>query len=396
MRKLNNNNLPKGWQKVKLGEITKVFGGGTPSTSNPNYWNGNIPWLTPAEVVALRGNRFIEKTDRYITEEGLRHSSAKLIPAYSLLLTSRATIGEVVINKIPMATNQGFINIIPDKIDLMFLFYWLRMKKNYLNKMAVGSTFNELSKSVFKKIEIIYPEDINEQKRIAEILSAFDDKIELNNKLIKTLEKMASAIFKEWFVKFKFPGWEKVKFVDSELGKIPEGWEVKDFETIMEFLNGRKPPENIFSPSGRYYIYGSNTIMGRSEKFLYEGPIIVLARIGSNCGALRLNISPCWISNNATGIKGKDNISTFFVYLLLKNFDFSQIKEGTGQPYINIKALKSYKVILPASNILYRFDELVSNFYFNIHQKVEENQKLSALRDLLLPKLMSGEIRIWI
>ena len=195
-------------------------------------------------------------------------------------------------------------------------------------------------------------------------------------------------------MKFKFPGWQKVKFVDSELGKIPEGWRIKRFEDIMEFLSGKKPPELIFNPSGKYFIYGSNTIMGRSNEFLYEGPLVILARIGSNCGALRLSITPCWISNNTTGIRGKNNISTFFVYFLLKRFDFNQIKEGTGQPYINVKALKSYKAAIPPSKILSTFDKIIRNFYYQIQKKVEENQKLSALRDLLLPKLMSGEVRI--
>jgi len=106
-----------------------------------------------------------------------------------------------------------------------------------------------------------------------------------------------------------------------------------------------------------------------------------------------LHYPPCWISNNTTGIKGKNGISTFFIYLLLKNFDFNQIKEGTGQPYINIKALKSYSAALPPRYILNNFNEIVSNFYLKIQEKVKENQTLVALRDLLLPKLMRGEIK---
>src|SRR4030042_2436435 len=102
------------WRKVKLRDILSVSGGGTPNTNNSEYWNGDIPWLTPAEVSGFKG-RFIEKTKRNISEKGLQYSSAKLIPAGSLLLTSRATIGNVVINKVPIATNQGFINISPSK-----------------------------------------------------------------------------------------------------------------------------------------------------------------------------------------------------------------------------------------------------------------------------------------
>ena len=385
---------PKNWRKVKWGEIVNVYGGGTPSTPNPNFWGGNIAWLTPAEVVALNGNRFIGKTKRYITEEGLKNSSARLMPINSLLLTSRATIGEIVINKIPMATNQGFINIEPKNNDLMFLFYWLKKNRKYFNQMAIGSTFNELSKSVFKKIDILIPKNIADQKRIGNILSAFDDKIELNNKINQNLEQIAQAIFKEWFVKFKFPGYKKAEFVNSEFGKIPKNWEVKKIEDIMEFLNGEYIPNSRYDPKGEYIIYGSNSIMGRSDKYLYKGPLIIIAKIGSYCGAIRYSQIPCWVNNNAGGIKGKKDIPTSFIYYLLERFNFNQVREGSGQPFINMKGLREQKVILPSPKILKLFENNIDKIRIYMAKIEKENQKLTSLRDLLLPKLMREEIRV--
>jgi len=367
-----NNNLPKGWRKVKLGEwIELKYGFGLPEEKRIK---GDIPVYGSSGIVG--------------------YHKKPAVNTQGIIIGRKGNVGAVYFSSGPFypIDTVYFIDSLKKDGDLKFFYYLLKtidFKKVDINVGVPG-----LNRDTAHSLDILIPEDLNEQKRIADILSSFDDKIELNNKIIKTLEEMAQEIFKEWFVKFRFPGWQKVKFVDSELGKIPEGWEVRKFEEIMEFLSGKNPDSTTFDSSGKYYIYGSNTIMGKSDKFLYNGPIVILARIGSNCGALRLSIAPCWISNNTAGIKGKNGISTFFIYLLLKNFDFNQIKEGTGQPYINIKALKSYTTALPSRNILKNFEEVIFNFYFKIQQKVEENQTLAELRDLLLPKLMSGEIRV--
>jgi type I restriction enzyme S subunit len=388
--KSNNNNLPKGWRKVKLGEIVNVSGGGTPSTSNPKYWGGNIAWLTPAEVVALNGNRFINKTERYITEEGLKNSSAKVMPVNSLLLTSRATIGEVVINKIPMATNQGFINIEPKNVDLMFLFYWLKNNRKFLNQMAIGSTFNELSKSVFKKIDILLPEDINEQKRIADILSAFDDKIELNNKIIKTLEEMAQEVFKEWFVKFRFPGWQKVKFVDSELGKIPEEWEVKKLGDILSLEYGKA----LTAPNrkaGNIPVYASSGIVGYHNEKLDNGPGIIVGRAGIP-GSVYWSQTDFYCVDSAFYVK--TTISKYFVYYLLKYQNLESLVSGSAVPGLNRNMVYLNLAVLPNIEIINKFEDFIKPVFLKIYNLKAENQTLAELRDLLLPKLMSGEIRV--
>lgn len=388
-----NQNLPKGWRKVKLGEIVDVYGGGTPSTLNSKYWGGDIAWLTPAEVVALSGHRFIDKTERYITEEGLKNSSAKVMPINSLLLTSRATIGEIVINKVPMATNQGFINIQPRKIDLMFLFYWLKKNQKFLNQMAIGSTFNELSKSVFKKIEIFLPEDISDQKRIASILSAFDDKIELNNKINQTLEQMAQAIFKEWFVKFKFPGHEKVKMADSELGQIPEGWAVKNIMEIIKRLPvGKKYDNKTALPKGKVPILdqGQSGIIGfhneePSVKASIKNPMVVFSNHTCYYRLITYDFS---CIQNVIPYVGINGYPTLFVYYLTKD----KIKMGDYKGHW--PEFAAQKFIVPPSELARKFAEKIQPFIEIISKNEKENQKLAELRDLLLPKLMSGEIRV--
>jgi type I restriction enzyme S subunit len=281
-------------------------------------------------------------------------------------------------------------------VDKKFLYYLLtdRNYKSWIKGFANGVNVLHLNSNGITGYTPAIPRSLDEQRRIASILSAFDEKIELNNKINKALEEMAQAIFKEWFVKFKFPGHEKVKLVDSELGKIPEGWEIKKFEEIMDFLDGEYIPQSKYDTSGEYLIYGSNTIMGRSNKYLYKGPIIILAKIGSYCGAIRYSHLPCWINNNAGGIRGKKGIPTSFIYYLLKRFNFNQVKEGTGQPFISMKGLKIQNAILPPQGLLDLFNKNTDSIKNCIANNEKENQKLAELRDLLLPKLMSGEIRV--
>ncbi len=403
------------WRKVKLGEVAEVCGGGTPSTQNSLYWNGDLPWLTPAEI-SNNPKRFIKKTKRYITKEGLKNSSAKLMPINSLLLTSRATIGDIIINKIPMATNQGFINIEPKEIDLMFLFYWLKNNRKFFNQIAIGSTFNELSKSFFKKINILIPENPEEQKRIASILSAFDDKIELNNKINKILEDMAQAIFKEWFVKFRFPGYKKIKMIDSELGKIPEEWEVKGLgdgiiteiisNGINEF-NGEKIYLATADVNGKeisnlktkikYIKRPSRADMEPTINSIWFAKMVNTYKVLFFFNGNKEDINKFILSTGFMGIKCNKN-SEFYIYTIISSIKFHNLKDtlvqGAVQEALTLGNIRKVKILIPTEQILEEFNKIAKPIFNKIYKNKLENQKLTSLRDLLLPKLMSGELLI--
>lgn len=181
--------IPKEWEVVRISDIGNVIGGGTPDTKNDDYWNGDILWATPTDITKYN-IKYISNTDRKITREGLNSSSAKILPPYSLLLTSRATIGYCVINKDEICTNQGFQNIIPnEKINVEFLYYMIQSEKiqNQLIRSAYGSTFLEIPNKDVKKIKIPVP-NLAEQESIAKILSDLDNKTE-NEKILKKIIK---------------------------------------------------------------------------------------------------------------------------------------------------------------------------------------------------------------
>ena len=237
--------IPVEWDVKMIQEIGEVISGGTPKTKEDSYWNGNISWITPKDLSSFT-ERFIEVGERSITEAGLKNSSAKLLPIGTVLFSSRAPIGYIAIAKKELCTNQGFKNIICDTrySSNEFLYYMLKDKKNEIESIAGGSTFKEVSGKVVKEFKLPIP-PLEEQKAIAHILSTLDDKIEVNNQINKTLENMAQAIFKQWFVDFEFPNEDGEPYkssggemVESELGMIPKGWEVKPFEDAFYFQEG--------------------------------------------------------------------------------------------------------------------------------------------------------------
>jgi type I restriction enzyme S subunit len=163
------------WEAKRLGEIGEIRSGGTPSTSQPQFWDGDLPWCTPTDITALHGHKYLTRTAREISTAGLQSSSAEVIPPHSLIMTSRATIGECAINLIPVTTSQGFKNIIPYKdADVEFLYYLMTTQKHGLIALCGGSTFLEIGKQQLSAYEIRLPKDRSEQAAIAATLSLMD------------------------------------------------------------------------------------------------------------------------------------------------------------------------------------------------------------------------------
>lgn len=219
------------WKEYKLGEIAEVVGGGTPRTSVASYWNGDIPWLTPKDLAGYK-RTYISNGERYITEEGLKNSSAKELPKGTVLLSSRAPIGYLALANNTICTNQGFKSlIVKDKTaNNLFIYYWLKANIEYLKSLGTGTTFEEISGSTVKEIDILLP-PLPEQKAIASVLSSLDDKIDILHRQNTTLEGMAETLFRQWFV-------EEAK----------EEWEEKSLSSIATFLNGlacqKYPPKD--------------------------------------------------------------------------------------------------------------------------------------------------------
>lgn len=396
------------WKEVTLGEIGTIVGGATPSTKNTSFYDGNIPWLTPKDL-SVNSNKYILRGERNITEAGFKSCSCKMLPKGSVLFSSRAPIGYVAITANDMCTNQGFKSVIPnEETDSEFLYYLLKYNKDNIASQGSGTTFAEVSGKTMKEIEVMVPKETDDQRRIASILSSLDRKIELNNKINADLEEMAQAIFKNWFVDFE--PFKDGKFVDSELGMIPEGWKVGRLTEIASYMNGlamqKFPPENNEDslPVLKIKELGQGFCGPDSDRcscnikdeckihngdviFSWSGTLLVDVWCGGDCG----------LNQHLFKVTSKEYPKWFYYYWTKHHLqEFIHIAKDKAVTMGHIKRghLEEAMVAILDNDSMEKAHELFEPILSKMISLRLENSRLSLLRDTLLPRLMSGELEV--
>jgi type I restriction enzyme S subunit len=271
----------------------------------------------------------------------------------------------------------------PNKLSdsfMYFFFKWSNTQFHIGNQSSGSASQANISKNDILNIPINLP-TLSEQKAIAKVLTAFDDKIELLQAQNKTLETMAQTIFKEWFGKHQ---------VGDEL---PEGWRVGKYSDIIKLSSGKGVKKTEYVDNGKYKIIGANGIIGRLNKFLIQEKVITTGRVGTLGTVFILN-QPCWISDNVLINQPSIDHSFYFSYFTLKSFNFSSLNTGSTQPLITQGDLKSVEIIIPNSFILEEFENMSVPFFEKIQINNTQIQSLTKTRDTLLPKLMSGQVRV--
>ena len=407
----------------KLSDILTLIGGGTPKTSNPQFWGGDIPWLSVVDF--NNDNRYVGTTEKTITKEGLENSSTKILPKGALILSARGTVGALAQLSKPMAFNQSCYGIVAKECTTNdFLYYLLKNIVHDLQAKGHGSVFNTITRDTFDTIEIDLP-PLDEQKRIAEVLGAFDDKIELLQKQNKTLEDMAKALFKSWFVDFdvvraKQKGLPKAdimreyhlteelydlfpsSFADSPLGPIPSGWDVKTLGDVVVCHDSKRVPLSNRERSekqGPYPYYGATSIMDHVENYLFDGIFLLLGEDGSvvkpdGTPFLQYVFGKIWVNNHAHVLQGKGNIRTEYLYLFLSDVQIQPYVTGAVQAKLNQKNMNSIPLCVANEEIIKIFQGNIDIVFTKIRANLKQIQTLTELRDTLLPRLISGKIRV--
>ena len=276
-----------------------------------------------------------------------------------------------------------------------YLFYLL--KTLGLSNYGGGSAVPTLNRNHIHPIVVRYTSSRDEQKNIAHVLSTLDEKIEVNNQISKTLENMAQAIYKHWFVDFEFPDENGNPFkssggkmVESEFWRIPEFWEIVSLETFVEIKYGK---DHKKLAEGEYPVYGSGGIMRYVDKFLYNGESVLVPRKGTLNNVMYINESFWSVDTMFYTVMKKSNIAKF-IYLFLNGIDLKSMNVGSAVPSMTTNILNNMKIIKPPSRILEEFNSLISPIFQMIKHNKEENDTLVEIRDELLPKLLSGEIEL--
>lgn len=384
--------MSKAWTKRPLGTCAKFLSGGTPSKSNPDFWSGDIPWVSSGEMT----QEHIYDTDLHITEEAARRGS-RMVPANTVLVVVRgmslANEFRISITQRRMAFNQD-VKALQCEHDILptFLFYALRAKRHSIRECATEASHGtkKLEMSVLEEFVLDIPDEIT-QHRIADILSAYDDLIENNRRRMALLEKAARMIYREWFVRLRFPGHETARIVDG----VPEGWEKVKVGNIIAKIS-KKPR----IPKDEYLNEGLYPCIDQSEQFIggftdcsgavHDQPLPIIV-FGDHTRRLKFVSFP--FASGADGTQliypGRDDISPAYLYFSLMESNISNYFYAR-----HFKFLKDQNIIIPNINNMLAFTDIAMDITLQINNLRWANHKLQKARDILLTKLMSGEIEV--
>ena len=417
------------WLEVRLSDAVDLIGGGTPKRSIPEYWGGTIPWLSVKDF--NYDYRHVDSTEESITERGLAKSSTKVLVEGQLIISARGTVGALAQLSKPMAFNQSCygINAKAEYATNDFLYYLLKYSIVNLKQITHGAVFDTITRETFDHIIVNLP-PLPKQRAIAHILGSLDDKIELNRRMNETLEAMARAIFKSWFVDFD-PVRAKVEgrdpglpneiaalfpdsFQDSDLGEIPKRWEVNEIkECCKKVQNGGTPKRSepdYWNPGTIPWLTSGEvrqTLITTTENMISELGLkkssakwlpedsTVVALYGATAGQVAL-VSLKMTTNQAVcGLIPKASFR-YFNYLSLDRSVgiLANLARGSAQQNISKGIVETTKVIIPRTDILISFDQVVLPVFDKWVANLEESKTLASLRDALLPKLISGELHV--
>jgi type I restriction enzyme S subunit len=420
-----NKNLKPGWSYKKLDELGFVGRGKSKHRprNDPSLYGGKHPFIQTAEVTA--SEFYIIKYSQTYSDLGLAQS--KLWDKNTLCIVNAGeNTAETAILKFKACFPDSIIGFIAnsEKADVRFIKYYLTTIKPQLRSITKGATQDNLSVSKLLLFDILTP-PLPIQRKIAGILSAYDDLIENNTRRIEILEEMARSIYREWFVNFRFPGHEQVQMVDSELGPIPEGWKITSIGNHINTQKGYAFKSSWYQEEGIKIVKVSDftddsiditklvsiseEIAGQYKKHELEANDIIIQTVGSWASNPQSVVgkvirvpkiaAKTLLNQNAVKVIPKESINQFFLFYGLKNERFKSYIIGcaqgaASQASITLDAIREFKILLPPSSLLDSLEDFVSPMWKLINNLDNKNLNLRFTRDYLLPRLISGEIDV--
>lgn len=375
------------WEYKTLDQLGTVSRGKSKHRprNDPKLFGGKYPFIQTADV--KNADYYITKYSDTYNESGLAQS--KLWDKGTLCITIAANIADTGVLAFPACFPDSIMGFVPFEgvANTRFIKYCFDRLQRDCKQISQGTAQDNLSWEKLSTIKFCIPE-YKEQCRIADILSAYDDLIENNQKQIKLLEEAAQRLYKEWFVDLRFPGHENTKIVDG----VPEGWSRTNINEILTFHRGYDLTKNEMK-AGRYPVVGSTTVIGYHNEFKIKGPGIVTGRSGS-LGKYQFIWDNFWPHNTSLYISDYKDHNIFFVYSLLQTVDFASLNNGGAIPTLNRNVLSNIEVIEPTDELQEMFAKIAEPQYQKIKNLEKQNNQLKMARDVLLPKLMSGEVEV--
>ena len=398
------------WQTVKLGDCTEIARGSSPRPINDNayFYKGTIPWVKIADATA--SFKYIYETKEYVNEYGA--SFSRKLPPGSLIVAASGTLGFAIFLGVEGCVHDGwmyFKRIDEGKLNKQFLYYLLNTLTKSFNAFSYGAAIQNINTDILRNTEFRIP-TLNVQKNIAAIFSAYDELIENNQQRIALLEKMAEEIYREWFVRLRFPGHEKVKKVKG----VPEGWEIDRVDSIGKIVTGKTPStDNPRYFGGPYFfiktpdMHGNIFIVETEEMLSQNGldsqPSQTIPR-GSICvscigtgGIVSITTSECQTNQQINSVVVRNPSDLEWAFFTLRNLrEAIQMFGATGATMTNLSKGKfsSLKILRPNKSIVLKYHALVNPIFVQMQSILQQTMILRSTRDLLLPRLISGKLSV--
>jgi len=380
------------WKKVKLSDIATCIQPGPFGSQlhNSDYSKEGTPIIMPKDIV---GGAIVHSGLLKVSEEHVKRLSRHQVYEGNLMVARKGDVRKcayITANENGWMTGSDCLKVVLDesKCYPKFIYYQLRSEHigRWLEKVSIGATMPSLNTGLLSGIEMLLP-PIEIQKQIAGILSVYDDLIENNQKQIKLLEEAAQRLYKEWFVDLRFPGHENTKIVDG----IPEGWRrglLKELISVNYGKDHKKVPDD-----GNIPVYGSGGLMRKCNKSLFSGEAVLIPRKGSLNNIMYVD-ETFWTVDTMFYATMKQPHTAVFVYFFVKAFDMYSMNIGAAVPSMTTKILDAMDVVIPDKETMEKFDKRAKTYFNKIKTLQGQNDRLKIARDLLLPKLMSGEVEV--
>lgn len=379
---------------VRLKDIGQIITGNTPPTSKPEYYGDYMPFIKATDIpIGVKCTLVTEQSYSKLAAEKYKKS---LVPKGSTCVVTIGSIGKkMTYAHTDLFVNQAINAIVPkDSYDNEYIFYNVRCSVlPQLKKLDSGTTSGRenISKTSFSSIRIPVIKDKNVQRRIGVILSTYDSLIENNTKRIRLLEKMAENLYKEWFVRFRFPGHENVKMVNG----LPNGWKKGALSDVCEFKRGKNITSSEMKDGTIPVISAGITSSGFHSHANVYGISVTMSSSGANAGYIAVHYSDIWAAD-CSYIEEASTPYIYYVYELLNNIRsiINNFQRGAAQPHVYPKDINRIKMIIPSEDIRKKANEKIGVIHRHIDNLQRQNSLLARQRDLLLPRLMSGKLEV--
>ncbi len=401
------------WQNVTINDLGQIITGSTPPTKKTEYYGNEYPFITPTDIEI---DSRIVHTERFLSQKGYEYNKKRLLPRNAVCVVCIASIGKICMTSVPSVTNQQINSVVANqqKYDPYFVYYLLRTQTDILQNVASGVATPIVNKTSFAKLKVCVP-PLPTQRKIAAILSTNDDLIENNTRRIKILEDMAQTLYREWFVHYRFPEHENVQMVESKLGQIPQGWEVKQLADLVltqygytesatedevgpKFVRGKDINKTTYIDWGAVPFCPIDA-KKHAKYQLDVGDILVIRMADPGKVAIIEKDINAVFASYLIRLKLRSTfLSPYYLFYALLDARYQNYVDGastgTTRKSASAGVITDFGLVIPTQDVRKSFEELITSLRKSLNNLLEKNANLRQTRDLLLPKLISGEIDV--